>query len=467
MQGTRQDFVFATPQNGERSPGRILDLVLLTADIGLLTTLREASTREHALWHAPSADAAVDYLVAGRCSILVVDLDALPEDAAVLLERLYAQFPELVLMATGRRGKESTVAALVSKGEVYRFLHKPVSPTRAQLFLSAATRRCNELRNIEPIALTTVRTIAARRDLRGLTLAIATVLAALIGYFIWQLRDPHPLIPEQPSAQAPSTEEQIAHQLGRANIAYASGRLTEPRDDNALQYFREVLALQDDQPAALAGIQRIGDALETRFEEAIQARNAPRAAAALMAIQDVRPQHPNLDELRARLLTLSRSLRPAVTPQGITRQATPPATAPVEESRHPDLAADGIGLDDAGLNLAGGEIVLDDTDLDLPGSDETALDDAGLPPPATDKPAWSAGDAATGEEHVENASARHSGFEVPVGGMAEALDEGMDEGRTSGADTEAASWPGASPETRSPARPLQEEPAADPEAPWQ
>ena len=467
MQGTRQDFVFTALQAGERLPGQILDIVLLTADTGLLATLREASTREHALWHAPSADAAVDHLVAGRCSILVVDLDALPEDAAVLLERLHAQFPELVMMATGRRAKESTVAALISKGEVYRFLHKPVSPTRAQLFLSAATRRCNELRDIEPIALTTVRTIAARRDLRGLTLAIAAVLAALVGYVIWQLRDPLPPVPEHPTAQAPTTEEQIAHQLGRANIAYATGRLTDPRGDNALQYFRDVLALQGDQPAALAGIGRIAAALETRFEEAVQARNAPRAAAALMAIQDVQPQHPNLDELRARLLTLSRSLRPVVAPRGIGREALPaaPSSIPAREaSRRPDLAADEIALDDPGLHPPGGdETALDDSGLRPPGSGET-LDDSGLGPPATDEPAWNAGDAATGEARAD-ASAGHSGFEVPTEGVAEAPDEDMDERGTSGTDTETVSWPGASPEPHSPARPLQEETAADPEAP--
>lgn len=344
MQGTRQDLVFAALQAGDGSPGKILDIVLLTADIGLLATLREASTRAHALWHAPSADAAVDYLVSGRCRILVVDLDALPEDTAVLLERLHAQFPELVMMATGRRDKETTVAALISKGEVYRFLHKPVSPTRAQLFLSAATRRCNELLNVEPIALTTVRTIAARRDLRGLTLAIAAVLAALVGYVIWQLRDLRMPAADHPSTQMPTIEEQIAHQLGRANIAYATGRLTEPRGDNALEYFRDVLALQSDQPAALAGVDRIVVALETRFEEAIRTRNAPQAAAALMAIHDARPQHPNLDELRARLLTLSRSMGPARAPRGTGREAlrAPPGPQAAEESRRPDLAADPV-----------------------------------------------------------------------------------------------------------------------------
>ena len=90
------------------------------------------------------------------------DLGALRGDAAALLDRLHAQFPELILMATGRRDEEHSVAMLVSDGRIYRFLHKPVSPARANLFLAAATRRYNEMRNAEPVHMTTVQTIAAR-----------------------------------------------------------------------------------------------------------------------------------------------------------------------------------------------------------------------------------------------------------------------------------------------------------------
>ena len=141
----------AALQAGAGLPGHVLDVVVLTSDPGVLATLREAAGPEHAIWHAPSADTAVDLLVGGRCSILIADLGALRGDAAALLDRLHAQFPELILMATGRRDEEHSVAMLVSDGRIYRFLHKPVSPARANLFLSAATRRYNELRNVEPI----------------------------------------------------------------------------------------------------------------------------------------------------------------------------------------------------------------------------------------------------------------------------------------------------------------------------
>jgi len=331
----RQDPAFAALQASDSLPGQAIDVVVLTTDVGLLTTLREASAAEHALWHAPSADAAVDCLVGGRCGILVADLDALRGDAVSFFQRLQAQFPELVLVATGRREEEGTVTALVGRGDVYRFLHKPVSPARARLFLVAATRRYSEIRDIEPIALTTVRTIAARRDLRGLTLAIAVVLAALIAYVVWHSRDVRlPALLPTP-ALTPSVEEQVAQKLARANIAYATGRLTEPRGDNALQYFSDVLALQPNQPEAVTGIERVIALLEIRFEQALQARNAPGAAAILMAIQQAQPQHPDLDALHSRLLGLSRSLHLPVRP---TRPAARPAVRPAPAAAAPSPA---------------------------------------------------------------------------------------------------------------------------------
>ena len=183
MQSTRHDPSLAALHAGAGLPGHVLDVVVLTSDPGVLATLREAAGPEHAIWHAPSADNAVDLLVGGRCSILIADLGALRGDAAALLDRLHAQFPELILMATGRRDEEHSVAALVSDQRIYRFLHKPVSPARANLFLSAATRRYNELRHVEPVHMTTAKQIATQPRSSAIVVSIAFLLivAAAVG----------------------------------------------------------------------------------------------------------------------------------------------------------------------------------------------------------------------------------------------------------------------------------------------
>jgi TonB family protein len=327
VQSTRHDPNLAALQAGAGLPGHVLDVVVLTSDPGVLATLREAAGPEHAIWHAPSADNAVDLLVGGRCSILIGDLGALRGDAAALLDRLHAQFPELILMATGRRDEEHSVAMLVSDGRIYRFLHKPVSPARASLFLQAASRRYNELRNAEPVHMTTVQTIAARPSTSLIVVSIVTLLILVAGIVFWQGRkEPETVTPPPRQAGTLTQEEQIADFLARGEMAIATDRLTEPRGNNAVEYFRSVLALQPDDVGARAGLERVGAKLEARVVEALQAHDPARGATALAALQRAVPDYPRLDALRAELLTLSRSTR---TPISVAPPPTPkqPATA--------------------------------------------------------------------------------------------------------------------------------------------
>jgi TonB family protein len=337
MQSTRHDPSLAALQASTGLPGQVLDVVVLTADAGLLATLREASGPEHAIWHAFSADVAVDLLVGGRCGILIADLGTLRGDAASLLDRLQAQFPELILMATGRREEESAVAALVGDGRVYRFLHKPISPARAGVFIGTATRRYHELRNIEPAVLTTVKTIAARPHTRTIIAVLALVLIGSVAFLALSPdKEPLPASLQQPQRPASSREEQIADHLAHAQIAYATGRLAEPRGDNALEHFRAVLALQPDNADAKAGIDRVAAGLESRVVRALEARNPQQGAIALTALQRAQPENPRLEALRTQLLSISRSAKPLTIPRvEATRSAATSNIAPVVEDSAP------------------------------------------------------------------------------------------------------------------------------------
>jgi TonB family protein len=349
VQSSRHDANLASLR-ASSLPGYVLDVVVLTSDGGLLATLRDASSAEHAIWHAPSADAAVDLLVGGRCGILIADLGTLRSDAAALLERLHAQFPELVLMATGRRQEESAVASLVGDGRIYRFLHKPISPARASLFIGAATRRYFELRNTQPIALTTMRTMAARPHAGKIAAAIIAALALAIVALVWLFtkEDASRATLQAPIASGPTSEQQVADHLARAQIAYASGRLVEPRGDNALEYYRQTLALAPNHADALAGIERIATELEARFAAAIEAHNPADGALALAALQRAQPNHPRLTALQSRLVALSRSMRPmpsSAEPR-IDAPPDPPSASTTEDT---ELA---IELDSQGESTA-------------------------------------------------------------------------------------------------------------------
>jgi protein TonB len=330
MPSTRPGDFLSTVRTTAARPGQVLDVVVLSSDAGLLEVLRDAAGSEHALWDAPSADSAVDHLVGGRCDVLIADLGSLRGDAAALIVRLQAQFPELIVMATGRREEEGSVGSLISSGSIYRFLHKPVSPARASQFLNAATRRYNELRDIQPVALQTVRTIARKQPLLSKALLGAVgagVLAVLISFFIWYLREPGlPATLQTTHVGDVPVEDLIKIKLGSAQIAYLSGRLIDPRGDNALEYYKAVLALQPDNAEAKAGLQKVIDTLEQRVVKALQERKPTRAVTAWTALQRAAPDHPRLESLRTQLLALSRSTpRPRAASKVVTQAPPSPA----------------------------------------------------------------------------------------------------------------------------------------------
>ena len=144
----------------------IVELVVLTGDELFLQTLREAVGSARRLWHVLSADKVSDLLVAGQVGILVLDVQALNETSAVFVAQIKRQFPDLVVVVAGNRDAEISLAALISAGTVYRFIHKPMSPGRAKSFADAAVKKYDEQRRrsaaIPPKTFEVIMHIAGR-----------------------------------------------------------------------------------------------------------------------------------------------------------------------------------------------------------------------------------------------------------------------------------------------------------------
>ncbi len=347
MHSTRQDADPAASQVSDALPGHVLDVVVLTTDESLLATLREAAGPEHALWRAASADAAVDLLVGGRCGVLIADLSALRGEVVALFERLHAQFPELVLLATGRREDEGAIGSLISNGLIYRFLHKPVSPARAGLFITAATRRYQELRNVEPIALTTVRTIAMRPHMGKIAGVVVVLLGVLTAALLWRTQDrAAPMLMPTAAAPVAATPELTADLTARAQIAFATGRLAAPRGDNALEYYREVLAAQPQHAEARAGVARVLSELDKNVRSALDVRDPGATQAALSVLQRAEPTHPGLGELRAALTELQHVIAQQVSVEPAPQDAVTPV-AERDDNAEASVAAQDVVRDGA------------------------------------------------------------------------------------------------------------------------
>ena len=277
-----------------------VDVVLLTNDLKLLATLREASSPHHQLWHADSLHAATELLVGGHSGILLADLALLDSDPAGMLERLRTQFPDLIILATGRRDEEVAVAGAISSGCIYRFLHKPVSPGRASLFLGTATRRYGELREVEALALATLRQQASRPRFNWKLAGGIAAVVAVAGVCAWLAMHRK----AEPAAIA-TVRSPADEYLFRAQQAIESGRLSDDTAESALALYRTALAVDSTNEAARVGIERVIDALDRRAVLELRRGDVVAATAALDELQRAHPAHPHLTALQRQLRALA------------------------------------------------------------------------------------------------------------------------------------------------------------------
>jgi TonB family protein len=306
-----------------------IDVIVLSTDAVLLATLREASQPIHNLLHAATPETAVDLLIGSHWGILIIDLAVVRDAPAELIDKLHAQFPDVLLLATGRREEQQQVIGLVGSGRIYRFLHKPVSPARAELFLSAATRRRDE-------SYRQIKRLPAARSFRTRHHALIGVVAliAVAGGWLWSHTAHEPASP--PTANANGDLEAL---LARADAALATGNLTAPNGEGALELYRAALAAANDNERARRGMDEVVARLERNTREALAARDAPRASDAFTALQKARPDHPQLAELQNNLLALLRRA-PEIPPRSATEKsgAAPEANTHRIASPNLDLA---------------------------------------------------------------------------------------------------------------------------------
>jgi protein TonB len=315
-----------------------VDVIVLTADPALLATLREAAGPAHEIFHADSPEAAVELLIGGRCGLFIVDVGLVRSRAVDLIDNLKAQFPEVLLLAAGRRDEQHAVASLVGDGRIYRFLHKPVSPARAELFLSAATRRYGELHPHDARAHLASDSPAMPRNRKTVLLAAAIALLIAIAA-AWLTAADRAERGGDSRAASSASALAVSQLMTRADAALAQGNVAPPAADNALDLYRAALRIDANNEHARQAIEGIIATLERNMNDALAARDAPRARNAFTTLQRAAPDHPRLDELEAALFALARQASAAASKQEskrAPRQIAPaPASAPTVEATPP------------------------------------------------------------------------------------------------------------------------------------
>jgi protein TonB len=243
--------------------------------------------------------------------VLVIDLGTAALEPALLVRRVTQQFPDLVVVAAGRQADEQALASLISDGSVYRFMHKPLSPKRAGMFLNAAIR-CHVERRQHPglvdlllPGVTHLPERSGRRVWYAAAAGVFVLIAALAAYLLQ--RD------ETPDADRGTPPEELAAPegagippeilLARAEAAAAAGRLEAPAQNNALDLYRDVLLAQPQNPQAREGLGRVSDQLLTRAHGESLAGRADEARRIVRRVLGADPANPLALAMQARLET--------------------------------------------------------------------------------------------------------------------------------------------------------------------
>lgn len=131
------------PQRPVATPnaaGREVDVLVLTKDEEFLQTIQESARGLHNVQYANTPSQAEALVREHKIGVFVTDAAMIGSSIEALAERLRASRPRLVAIVAGRRDDGEMLMDLINRGQVYRFLLKPVSPGRARLAIEASVK---------------------------------------------------------------------------------------------------------------------------------------------------------------------------------------------------------------------------------------------------------------------------------------------------------------------------------------
>jgi len=285
--------------------GAGIGLVVLSKDDGLIDTLERVVTADHAITLCISADELGEQILAGRGGVALVDAAACTEALPNLARRLRQQFPDLVLVVAGDARHQGELAAQIASGEVYRFLHKPVSEQRVRLFVEAAMRRHDEEHAVQaqPARRPAEPSFGAATpgSKRWLLPAVLVGLAGIAAAFMLGGEDAPPPGTAANAAAPAALDDATAQALEQADAALAGGALLAPPGSNAAELYQRVLAQDPQNARARSGLDRVVNAVLTNAEQAILAGQLDSATRSVEAARALQPDNVRIAFLTAQL----------------------------------------------------------------------------------------------------------------------------------------------------------------------
>ena len=283
-------------------------VVVLTRDEALVRTLQTIGSEYNTVSVGNESELA-SHLLAQNTGVAILDAGAICGPVDRISERLRAQFPELVLIVAGSIDDQSALAAQITNGTVYRFLHKPVSEQRVKLFVDAAWRRHGEEQSGGAAAAPGAPPPGERAGgtnmlvLGGVTVA---VLAVVGGWFFLHKgavpQSASPATAAAAPASAEATRDAVLEDLlTRAQAALASGALVAPPGANAADLYRQAQRRNPKDPRGTNGLEKVIDRLLSSAEAQLLAQHLDEAQRLTDLARAIKPDHVRVAFLLAQI----------------------------------------------------------------------------------------------------------------------------------------------------------------------
>jgi protein TonB len=286
-------------------------LVVLTHDGELLQTLRAVATDHDISTVGAESDLAA-HLLDDHAGVAVLDTDAVTTPINQLCDRLKSQFPDLVLVVAGRHEDQSVLTAQITRGTVYRFLHKPVSEQRVRLFVTAAWRR----HGVEHAEVLEATATNLRKPMWAtpkpppknlMWIGGATALVLVVGaIFIFsgggeKKGDVVSVDAPVVATQRGTVDNELEELLKRADGAIRRGALVTPPGDNAAELYRLAIRRNNTDPRGAEGLDRVLDRVLTAAEQALLQDKIDDASRFVETARSINPEHVRVAFLTAQI----------------------------------------------------------------------------------------------------------------------------------------------------------------------
>jgi len=285
-------------------------LVVLTHDGELLQTLRAVAT-DHDISTVGAESDLASHLLDDHAGVAVLDTDFVTTPINQLCDRLKSQFPDLVLVVAGRHEDQGMLTAQITRGTVYRFLHKPVSEQRVRLFVTAAWRRhgVEHAEVLEATATNLRKPVwtppkAAPKNLMWIGAAAALVLmVGAIFIFSGGEKKGDVVSVDAPvvATQRGTVDNELEDLLKRADAAMRRGAFVTPPGDNAAELYRLAIRRNNTDARGSAGLDRVLDRVLTGAEQALLQDKIDDAARFVESARAINPDHVRVAFLTAQI----------------------------------------------------------------------------------------------------------------------------------------------------------------------